>query len=133
MHLVVEIFNDCLKSLLSNPSETEFQMAVQKQLKTIERNLLEPAWLSRVLSNSVTRSKAMLIFEKIKDLRSATFADFQELCRKYGEEMKVKALIQGNVAKSHALDVANKMVNVLNFKKIEDVSINLQNQAIFGH
>lgn len=133
LHLTVEIFTDCLKSLLSNPSETEFKMALEQQLSTYETELLGPQTLSSDLG-SISRLKDLPIYEKIKYLRSATFKDFQEFCRKFGEEMKIKALIQGNVTESHALTTINKMLNELNFKKIENVSISLQPfQAISFH
>lgn len=122
LHLIVDIFNDCLKSLINNPTESDFNMAIQQQLKFYEKELLEPEMLSFDLRSNITRSKILPIYEKVKYLRSATFVDFQEFCRKFGEMMRVKALIQGNVTESHALSIVNKMLNGMNFKKIDNVS-----------
>lgn len=122
LHLVVDIFRECLKSLANDSDENQFRVAVQQQLKDNEFFLNQPASLSGHLSFNATRWHIPTIYEKSKCLRAITFGDFQEYCRKFGEEMKIKALIQGNVTESHALGIMNTMLSDLNFRKIEDVS-----------
>lgn len=101
-------------------------MAIQQQLTLNERDLLEPETLSSDLSASLGQSKVPPIYERVKYFRSATFIEFQEFCRKFGAEMRIKALIQGNVTESHARNVMDGMLSALTFNKIEDVSISFE-------
>lgn len=123
MHLVIDIFLDCLKSLASISTEDQFRTAVQQQMNTNELFLNHPKSLAGHLSSNAIQWQTPTIYEKNQCLHSLTFADFQEFCRNFISKMRIKALIQGNVTESHALSVMNKMLDELNFKKIDDVSL----------
>lgn len=133
LHLIVDTFVECLKSLLGNCTESEFKMAIQQQLKLYEKFLFEPETLTDDLSACAAGRRNLPIYEKIKYLCSATFADFQEFYQKFIEKMRIKALIQGNVTKSHALNIVNKMLTELKFEKIENVSIQFEWFFIHDH
>lgn len=122
LHLIVDIFRDCLKSLLNNSTEHQFKLAVAEQLKSNQDGSRLPENLSEHLGRNVQKYQRQPIYMETHHLRSVKFEDFQEFCRKFTNEMQIKALIQGNVIKTHALDIINKMLNELEFKKIENVS-----------
>lgn len=111
-----------MKSLIHLSSDSQFRMAVQQQLQDNDRFLNQPDTLSTHLSFNVTELQTPTVFSKNTDLQSITFVDFQEFCQKFCEEMRIKALIQGNVTENHALNMMTVMLNELKFKKIENVS-----------
>lgn len=98
-------------------------MAIQQQMNSNDFSLNRPETLAGHLSYNAIQWRTSTMYERNQCLHSVTFADFQEFCRNFGTEMRIKALIQGNVIESHALSVMNKMLDELNFKKIGDVSI----------
>lgn len=125
MPLVIDIFRDCLKSLASIATEDQFRMAVQQQMNSNEFFLNRPEALAGHLSYNALQWRTPTTYERNQCLHSVTFADFQEFCRNFGSEMRIKALIQGNVTETQALSVMNKMLDELNFKRIDDVSTRL--------
>lgn len=122
LHLIVDIFCECMKSLAQMSTERQFRVAVQQQLKDYENFLRQSDQLSLYFSFNAIQWQIPTMFQINTELKAITFADFQEFCQKFGEEMRIKALIQGNVTEHHAHGIINKMLNVLKFKKIENVS-----------
>lgn len=122
MHLIIDTFRDCLKSLARRSTESQFRVAIQQQLKDNDHFLNQPDTLSAHLSFNATELQTPTVFQKSAELQAITFVDFQVFCRKFGEQMRIKALIQGNVTETHALDIMNTMLNELNFEKIKIVS-----------
>lgn len=122
LNSIVDILRDGWKSVANRTTEEQLKMVIEQNLKSYERGLFVPDSLSWGLSSNVTKWQVPSTYEKRKQLRSITFGDFQAFCRKFVDRMCIKALIQGNVTESHALDIINKMQNELRFKKIENVS-----------
>lgn len=110
-----------MKTLANDLTENQFKMAVQQQLKDNEYYLLQPDTLSSHLGSNANSFQRHLIYTKCHHLRSTTFLNFQEFCRKFSEVMRLKALIQGNVTETHSLSIINSMLNELKFGKIENV------------
>lgn len=122
MHLVVEEFSKALKSLADTSTEEQFNMFTQQLSKSCENILIQPKLLSLHLCFNATQFQRQPLFERHERLRTIKYDDFIEFCRHFCDEMRINALIQGNVTESHAQDVVNCMVNELTFRKIENVS-----------
>lgn len=98
-------------------------MFVQQQFKTYENIFLRPHALAKDLHSNIIQAHYEPLYEKNKRMRSITFADFQQLCRHYCDQVRVKALMQGNIKKDHAMDIMQNVLKDLKFGKVADVSI----------
>lgn len=123
LHLIVDVFSKCLKSLADDTTEKQFEVFVQQQFKTYENVCLRPKILSKELRLNVIESHHQPLYEKNQRLGSITFADFQQFCRKYCDQVRVKAIMQGNITEDRGLDIMNSVLNELNCGKVEDVSV----------
>lgn len=123
LHLIVDVFSKCLKSLADDSTEEQFNVFVQQQFKIYENIFLRPKALSKELRLNVIQSHHQPLYEKNKRLRSIKFADFQQFCRDYCEQVRIKAIIQGNVTEDRALNIMHNVLNELNCGRVKDVSI----------
>lgn len=121
--MVVEEFTNSLKSLLDNTTEELFKVFVDQLLKTYENIFLHPETLSDDLRLTVASTHHMLMNEKNKYLRSLKFTNFQDFCRDFCKQMRVIALMQGNITELHAKSIMQNVLNALNFDEVKDVSI----------
>lgn len=122
LHLLVDVFSKCLKSLADDSTEEQFNVFVQQQFKIYENIFLRPKALSKELRLNIVESHHQPLYEKNKRLRSITFADFQQFCRRYCDQVRIKSLMQGNINKDHATDVMQNVLNDLKCGQVEDVS-----------
>lgn len=122
LHLIVDVFSKCLKSLANDSTEEQFNVFVQQQFKIYENIFLRPKALSKELRLNIVQSHHQPLYEKNKRLRSITFADFQQFCRNYCEQVRIKALMQGNISKDHAMHIMQNVLNDLKCGRVEDVS-----------
>lgn len=123
LHLIIDVFSKCLKSLADDSTEEQFNVFVQQQFKIYENIFLRPKALSKELRLNIIQAHHQPLYEKNKRLRSVKFADFQRFCRDFCQQVRIKALIQGNVSEDRALNVMHNVLNELNCGRVEDVSI----------
>lgn len=122
LHLIVDELTNCLKSLADNVTEKQFDVFVQQQLKSYGNIFLVPKELSKELRLNIIQSHHQPLNEKNKRLRSITFTDFQQFCRNFCKQVKIKALVQGNVTEERALNVVHNLLNELDCGRVQDVS-----------
>lgn len=122
LHLIVDVFSKCLKSLADDMTEKQFDVFVQQQFKTYENIFIRPKVLAKELRLNIVESHHQPLFEKNKRLAAITFADFQQFCRKYCEQVRIKAIMQGNITEDRAINIMRNVLNELNCGKVEDVS-----------
>lgn len=116
------MFTNCLKSLADDLTEKQFDVFLQQQFTSYADMFLLPKGLSSELCWNIIQSHGQPLYEKNKRLRSITFADFQQFCRDYCKQVRIKALVQGNVTEERALNVVHNVLNELNCGRVEDVS-----------
>lgn len=121
--MIVDVFSKCLKSLAEDTTEKQFEVFVEQQFKTYENICLKPKVLARELRLNVIESHHQPLYQKNQRLRSVNFADFQQFCRKYCEQVRIKAIMQGNITKDRALNIMHNVLNELDCGKVEDVSL----------
>lgn len=122
LHLIVDVFSKCLKSLADDSTEEQFNVFVQQQFQEYQNDFLSPEDLSVELLLNIIHSDHHPLCERNKRLRSIKFGDFQRFCRNFCDQVRIKALIQGNVTKDLALKVVHNVLNELNCGRVEDVS-----------
>lgn len=112
----------CLKSLADNITENTFDVFLQQEFNTYENCFLTPKLLLKEISQTIIKLNHQPIYERNKRLRSIKFSDFQRFCRNFCQQMRIKALVQGNVTEDRALNVMSDILNELNCGRVEDVS-----------
>lgn len=122
MHLVVDIFSTFLKSLVNGPTQEQFNVFVQKQFETYKKELLDPKSLSKELRSGVVQLYHHPVWEKYKRLRSISFTDFQQFCCSFCMQVKIEAMVQGNIDKNHSIDIMQNLLKNLQCERIHNVS-----------
>lgn len=123
MPLVIDIFGKTLKSLTTGPTKEEFNVFVQKQLEIYERDILDTELMAYELHSSVVQSQYRPLWEKYNHLRSVSFSDFQQTCRSFCEEVKIEAVVYGNMYEDDGVEIMKNFLNDFQCKRIENVSI----------
>lgn len=121
LHLLVEVFSKCLKTLADDITEKQFNVFVQQLYQVYENIFLKPKSLSRELRLTVVEARHKPLYQKNQRLRSIRFSDFQQFCRCYCSQIKITAIMQGNISQEQALNIMENVLNELNCGKIEDV------------
>ncbi|XP_031638507.1 nardilysin-like [Contarinia nasturtii] len=119
LHLIVDVFCKCLKSLADDITEKQFKVFVEQFIDDSEIDLLD----TELLRSNVIKSHIHPVYKKNQRIRSLKFAEFQQFCRKYGDQMRIKALMQGNLTEDHALNIMHNVLNELKYGKVEDLSL----------
>lgn len=121
LHLLVEVFSKCLKTLADDITEQQFNVFVQQLYQVYENIFLKPKALSRELRLTVIEARHKPLYEKNQRLRSISFSAFQQFCRCYCSKIKITAIMQGNILQEQALNIMQNVLNELDCGKIEDV------------
>lgn len=122
LHLIIDVFVKCLKSLVDDTTEKQFEVFVQQQYKVYENICIKPNMLANELRLTILEAHHALLCEKNQKLQSIKFADFQQFCKEYTGKLRIKALMQGNLKEDHALEITNKILFELKPEKLDDVS-----------
>lgn len=112
-----------MKSLVDDISEDEFKVFVQQQYKVYSNIFQKPSAIGNELRLTILENHHAPLTEKNQLLKNLTYNDFQEYCQNLTKEMKIKAIIQGNLTHDRALNITEKMLETLNCGKVIDVSI----------
>lgn len=123
MHLVFDIFSKTLISLPNGPTGKQFNVFVQQQFDIYEKEILDPSSIAEELHLSVIQSQYHPLWEKYKRLRSISFLEFEQFCRSFCEEVKMQALVHGNIDKDYATNIIKNILNDFQCKRIQNVSI----------
>lgn len=123
LHLIVEVFTKCLKSLAEDTTDKQFEVFVQQQYKIYENIFIKPKVLGNELRLTIIEEHHQLLCEKNQKLRSVQFGDFQKFCRSYIKELRIKALMQGNISEEQASNIMGNVLKELKPNKVNDVSI----------
>lgn len=117
------MFIKCLKSVTEDLTENEFKIFVQRQFQKFQNMCLRSNELATDLQLNILESHHQPFYQKYQCLRSINFIGFQQFCQSYCDQMKIKALMQGNITKEHSLNIMHNILNELNCGKVEDVRI----------
>lgn len=122
LHLIIDVFVKCLKSLVDDTTEKQFEVFVQQQYKMYENIFIKPKVLANELRLTILEAHHALLCEKNQKLQSIKFADFQQFCKDYTSKLRIKALMQGNLNDDQALEITNNIISELKPDKLVDVS-----------
>lgn len=122
--MIVDAFTKCLKSLADDVTEEQYRVFVQQQMKVYENIFRKPRSIAKELRLSVVQAHHVPLNEKNRRIKKIDFNDFQTFCRQYCEQVKIKAIIQGNLLEERAQSIMQIVLSNLNCGKINDVSLN---------
>lgn len=125
LHVIVDAFTKCLKSLADDVTEEQYRVFVQQLSKMYENIFRKPKSIGKELRLSVVQAHHVPLTLKNRRLKKIDFNDFQAFCRQYCDQVKIKAIMQGNLLEDRAQTIMQIVLSNLNCGKIHDVSIGL--------
>lgn len=121
--MIVDAFTKCLKSLADDVTEEQYRVFLQQLLKVYENIFRKPKSIAKELRLSVVQKHHVPLNEKNRRLKNIDFNDFRTFCRQYCEQVKIKAIMQGNLLEDRAQTMMQIVLSNLECGKINDVSI----------
>lgn len=121
MHIIVNAFAESLKSLVDDVTEEQFQVFVEQELKNYENIFLKPKSISKDLRLSVVDVNHIALPHKNRTLKTVKFEDFKAFCNRYLQQIRIKAVLQGNLDAQRAETITNDVLRVLDCGKIKKV------------
>lgn len=122
LYVIIDAFTKCLKTLADDVTEEQYRVFVQQLAKSYENVFRKPKSIGKELRLSVVQAHHVPLTEKNRRLKKIALNDFQAFCRQYGEQVKIKAVMQGNMLEERALSMMQIVLSNLNCGKINDVS-----------
>lgn len=122
LHIIVNAFVTSLKNLTNEITQELFDTFVQQQFKNYENVFLKPKSINRDLRLSVIDAGHIPLGDKNHILKEITLEDLKSFSVRFCEEMKVKAIMQGNLDANKAKQIMNDAMELLNCNKIKNVS-----------
>lgn len=121
LHYIIEEFARGIKSLAEDISEDEFKTFVQQQYKVYSNIFQKPSAIGNELRLTILEKYRTPLTEKNQLLKTITYNDFRNFCRDFTKEMKIKAIIQGNISQERATQITEKLLQTMNCGKVNDV------------
>lgn len=103
-------------------TEEQFSVFVEQLLKNFENVFLKPKSISRDLRLSILDQNHIALPEKNQILKELTFDAFKSFCTRYLQQIKIKAVLQGNLNATQAEKITHDVLNVLDCGKINDLT-----------
>lgn len=122
LHLIVNAFAEKLKTLANDVTEDQFSVFVEQQLKNFENIFLKPKSISRDLRLSILDQNHIALPEKNQILKTLSFDAFKSFCTRYLQQIKIKAVLQGNLNATQAEKITNDVLDVLDCGKIDNLT-----------
>lgn len=117
-----------IKTLADDVTEEEFRVFVQQHNKALANAFQKPDSIANELRLTVIEKERAPMYLRNRQLRTITFNDFQHFCRNFTKEMKIKAIMQGNLTQDRAHSIVERFVETLNCGKIDNVIMNESKQ-----
>lgn len=122
LYLIIDAFVKSMKTMSHDTIEEEFKVFVEQEIKQQTNLFILPADLACHLNGYVFEDQEAFLIDKLNALKTLQFQDFQEFCHEFLKEMRVKALIQGNITEDAALTVMENMLSGLDCDQVKHVS-----------
>lgn len=119
MPLVIHDITTYFVNFAENFSEEDLR-------KNIHHDLGVWSYYAVDLRKTICRSGHALCHDKFRVTSSIRLPDMREFCRQYFRQMKISALIQGNLSEAAAQSIMQLVETNLNCGKIQDVSVHLK-------
>lgn len=91
-------------------------------MKNYENIFLKPKSISKDLRLGVVDLNHIALAHKNRTLKTVTFEEFKAFCNRYLQQIKIKAVMQGNLDAERAETIMNDVLRVLDCGKIKNVS-----------
>ncbi|XP_050437603.1 nardilysin-like [Adelges cooleyi] len=118
LHLLVDIVMDCIKNYERLMTEDIFEMVKPKSVNRLKNNQYDLDFVSCDLKNSLIQDPDWDLDKRLHSLKNLDYNSLIAFYRQM-DEFYCKALVQGNIGKSQAVCIAEKVVDVLQYKPLE--------------
>lgn len=116
MNLVLNDITMTLKNIAENVTEEELR-------ENIYHDLNMWTYYAVDVRTSIIQTGHALCHDKFRHAKSTTLSEMQVFCHEYFKQMKIVALIQGNLSETAAKSIMQMVETNLGCGKIEDVSV----------
>lgn len=123
LHVIIDAFTKCLKSLADDITDEQYRVFVQQLGKLYENIFRKPNSFAKELRLSVVQHHHVPLNLKNRRINKIDFNDFEEFCRQYCRQVKIKSIMQGNFTEERAQSIMQVVLSNLECGKINDVSI----------
>lgn len=113
---------ESLKGFADDVSEALFNVFVEQQLRNYENVFLKPKPMIRDLRLSVLDTNHIPLADKNRILKRIKLEDFKAFSQTYLNQVKVKAIMQGNLDVDRAKQIMSEAMELLKCDKIKNVS-----------
>ncbi|KAF7265302.1 hypothetical protein GWI33_021290 [Rhynchophorus ferrugineus] len=120
--VLIELITKHLVELSLNITEDTFEAIKDKLLKSYYNKLLKPSGISKDIRLSLLVDYHWHPIERYTAMLAINFQDLKEYTETFLKSLYLKALVQGNITETTALETVQKFAKTLNFAelKIED-------------
>lgn len=128
LHLVVDDFTRDFRKLPENVTEEELRNAIQNAFIT-DCDASSVNYYAKQLRTSIIRPNYLLkpsCDANFRFAKSIQLSDFQQFCQRFFKQMKIVALIQGNLSEEAAKSIVQVAETNLDSGKLEEVSCNFK-------
>lgn len=122
LHRIVNSFAASLKALANDVTEDQYNVFVEQQSKNFENIFVKPDSINKDFRLSIIDTNHIPLPAKNRILKTITFNDFKDFCHLYLQEIRIKAVMQGNLDAASAENIMTDVLQVLDCGKVQDVS-----------
>ncbi|CAD7086908.1 unnamed protein product [Hermetia illucens] len=121
LHLIVEIITKRMASFLENTTNKQLEVFIKQQERNFYNYFVKPKSLNKDIRLGIIENKRWSSFEKYNLLHEVTLDEVRDFAKNLVNELKIQAIIQGNLTEKHAHDVINSVLQNINCSKIKDL------------
>ncbi|XP_058827412.1 nardilysin-like isoform X2 [Topomyia yanbarensis] len=118
--IVVSEITKAMQGFDNNINPDVFEVIKKKLAKSYYNEIIKASKLNREIRLKIVQQTFWTTLERFNELKNLTIEDLIEYSRKYFQNVRVQALIQGNSQKQNALDIISDILTSLNIGKIEN-------------
>jgi nardilysin len=123
LDLVIEIIIEKLKRFRDFLEETAFETYKKQLKKDCHNNFIKPDSLSYDLLNNVISKDSYTSLEIYQEVDRISIDDLKEFSEAWLQELQIQVLMQGNLKRSHCVEIVQKIVKDLDCREIKDRSL----------
>lgn len=123
--LLIDIVLNCIKNFEGLITEEIFEIVRSKTIDRLKNNLYDLDIVSTDTKNSLILDPYCDLNEQLLGATNMSFKNFLKLYQKF-KCFYCRTLIQGNVNQTKAIDISNKVLNILNYRPLSKESFPVQ-------
>ncbi|XP_055626814.1 nardilysin-like isoform X2 [Toxorhynchites rutilus septentrionalis] len=118
--LIVDELTKAMKEFEKNVVSDEFNIIKEKLFKHYYNDIIKASKFSRDVRLKIVQETHWTVLDRLNDLLNLTVNDLKLFSKEFFQQIKIQALIQGNILKEDAIDVMSKVLVNLGGGRIAD-------------